>query len=58
MIVMLTAVDPGMLVVIPVVIAIVEALAGARDDASGTNGGKGQQQAADYSSCCVFHGVS
>ena len=58
MIVMIAAVDPGMLVVIPVVIAIVEALAWPRDDAPGADGGNGQQQAADYNSCCVLHGVS
>jgi hypothetical protein len=58
MIVMIAAIYPGMLVVIAVVIAIVETLARPRDDASGANRGEGEQQAADYSSCCVFHGVS
>jgi hypothetical protein len=58
MIVMIAAVDPGVFVVVAVVIAIVEALAGPRDDASGADGGNGEQQAADYDSCCVFHGVS
>jgi hypothetical protein len=58
MIVMIAAVDPDMLVVIPVVIAIVVALAWPRDDASGADRGNGEQQAADYNSCCVFHGVS
>ena len=58
MIVMIAAVDPDVLVVIAVVIAIVVALARPRDDAPGANRGNGEQQAADYNSCCVFHGVS
>jgi hypothetical protein len=60
MIVMVTAVDPRVLMVIAVVITIVVALTVAwpRDDASGANRGDGEQQAADCNSCSVFHGIS
>jgi hypothetical protein len=58
MIVMLTAVDPHMLVVVAVVVAIVEALTGPRDDTSGANRGDGEQQAANCKSGSVFHGIS
>jgi hypothetical protein len=58
MIVMIAAVDPDMLVVVAMVIAIIVALAGPGDDASGADRGNGEQQTADYNSCCVFHGVS
>jgi hypothetical protein len=59
MIVTIAAIHPRMLVVIPVVIAIVEALAWwSRDDTSGAKRRDGEQQAADCNSCGVFHGVS
>jgi hypothetical protein len=58
MIVMLAAIDPDMFVVVAVMIAIVVALARPGDDASGADGGDGEQQAADCYSSGVFHGVS
>ena len=60
MIVVIAAVNPGMLMVIAVVIAIVVAFVvpGARDHAAGAHRGNGEHQAGDYNSCCVFHGVS
>jgi hypothetical protein len=61
MIVMIATVDPGVLVPIAMVIAIVVTLVVTtrpRDDASGTYRGNGEHQTGDSNSCCVFHGVS
>jgi diacylglycerol kinase len=54
--------DPHMFVVIPMLIAVVIALAIAVarrcDHATRTQHGESQKKAADYGSFCVIHGVS
>jgi hypothetical protein len=58
MIVVVTAVHPHTLVVVPMVIAVVITLARSRDHASGADDGEAQKEAADYGSCYIFHGKS
>jgi hypothetical protein len=58
MVVVVTAVYPHMLVVVPMVIAVVVTLARSRDDTSRADHGKAQKEAADYGSCYIFHGKS
>ncbi len=58
-VVVFTAINPYMLVVIPVVIAIVVALARpSRDDAARAQCSNCQKQTTDHDSCSVFHFVA
>ena len=62
MIVVIAAGDPHVFVVIPMLIAVVIALAiaapGRCDHATRTEHGEPEKKAADYGSFCVIHGVS
>jgi hypothetical protein len=58
MIVVVTAVHPHMLVVVPMVIAVVVTLARSSDHASRADYGEAQKEAADYGSCYIFHDKS
>jgi hypothetical protein len=58
MVVAVTANDPRIAVVVPVVVAIVIAFPGPGDHAARAEQGEAQKNAADYGSFCVVHGVS
>jgi hypothetical protein len=58
MIVVITTIHPNVLVVVTVMVAVVVAFVRSGDHASGGQRGKTEQNAADYGSFYVIHGMS